>query len=128
MVKHLYICLTLGTRTRGESHVERGGKESLTYFFPSTGDPGVTCAFCGLARLGNSRALVSVTEILPDPTGAFEPAVNVSDLNSDSTGDRALVKKTHIDMRGRQLHGKSVCDMFVLVFLIQEQLQGNNVI
>ncbi|TNN62704.1 hypothetical protein EYF80_027046 [Liparis tanakae] len=51
-------------------------------------------AFFRLARPDEGEALASVTQILPDPTGAFESAVNVSLLHSDPTGSNLSTFET----------------------------------
>lgn len=65
-----------------------------TYILPIASHPAVMCAFCRLTWPDDSRTLVSVTKIFSDPSGALQSAVNISVLNADSTGYRALEKQT----------------------------------
>lgn len=73
----------------------QGGKKWVhTYIFPIASHPTVMCAFCRLTRPDDGRTLVSITKILSDTSGALQSAVNISVLNADSTGYRALAKET----------------------------------
>lgn len=94
-----------------------------TYVFPFAGDPGVTCTFCSLARPGDGGALASIAQVLSDPSTAFQSAVNISVLNSDSTGDRTLVKQTQSTQliekkaaNGNSIYGIHVCSILTILF------------
>lgn len=93
MVQHLYICLTLA-EDKDEDTVNQ------THLPPFSGDPGVLSAFCSLAESDHSRTRASVAQILTDLSGAFQPAVDVSVLNTYATCEGALIK---------QRHGEHVC-------------------
>lgn len=84
-------------REQGKCEVgwRQGGKKWVhTYIFPVASHPTVMCAFCSLTRPDDGRTLVSITKILSDPSGALQSAVNISVLNADPTGYRALAKQT----------------------------------
>lgn len=89
MAKHLLVCVVL-------RDLERGGGNGLlgTYCLPVASYPSVMGALCSLTGPALCRTLANVAHIVSDPSGAFKSAVNLSVLNPDTTGCRALDKHT----------------------------------
>lgn len=88
MAKHLLICVGLGDLER------RGNGRAGTYFLPVASHPSVMRALCPLARPSLGGTLANVAHVVPDPSGAFKSAVNLSVLSPDTAGRRALDKHT----------------------------------
>lgn len=73
---------------------KRGKGRGGTHFLPVSGLPGVRAALCPLARPGLGGTLANVTRVVSDPSGAFQSAVDLSVLNPNAAGRRALHKHT----------------------------------
>lgn len=86
--KHLLICVVLRDPER------RGNGRPGTYFLPVASHPCVMGALCSLARPSLGGTLANVAHIVSDPSGAFKSAVDLSVLNPNAAGCRALDKHT----------------------------------
>lgn len=85
---HLLICVVLGDPER------RGNGHPGTYFLPVASHPRVMGALGSLARPSFGGTLANVAHVVSDPSGAFKSAVDLSVLNPDAAGRRALEKHT----------------------------------
>lgn len=86
MGKHLLICVVLRDPGR------RGNGRPGTYFLPVASHPSVMGALCSLARPSLGGTLVNVARVVSEPSRAFKSAVDLSVLNADTAGCRALEK------------------------------------
>lgn len=88
MAKHLFICVLLRDPER------RGNGHPGTYFLPVASHPSEMGALCSLAGPSLGGTLANVAHVVSDPSGAFKSAVDLSVLNPNTAGRRALDKHT----------------------------------